>query len=893
MPNALTGDFDIVVEMAVPRINRILAAQHQAGVFPHAFEALIEDYDPTASIPIDVVPHVTPPKVFPAASLAGRGRLVLADIAEEGKLFQSHRAWIAASVATAALQPNVRANARVHASPPTVTLPASPGGARVALHFDVMAHVVTDAGSRQLPDFLHGDVELAVDVLQMALLRGRQFVLDFDFITGNLEVSFTPTALGFTPSRNHTPRDVARIEHAIATLMSSGFVCGGTAVDVPVLVREMRLKALAGGSLPAVALLLGLEGTFARPDHGELATPRSPASVTNVFVDAADDFAIALGRDFLSATVRHSITIAATDILRQITDPRSIISIALIEYKLWLANVDVTLESGILRLGLTIHAHRESGWAILAPADVDLSISQGFALFLDGTKAVRIAPAGKFEVDAPQLPAPIVALLVNELKKQFTPDRQDQLLRAADSYLQRALGVIDFESILVGLQVPSPKASYTAVEVTPEGVILRASLELAAWQQPSAVNGAVMVQEAGQPAVRLDAFGSWIPGGTVQSFTWRDGTAVTEEHRFMTSVLQPGGGPPGRWCVQVKGWQTTHTGGRRNVSRWSCIPFSVVFGRLPGMLDAPTRDRHAIVITRPGPDPVPDAYIDPWAAGLTSAGSGANLVVHFAGEGAPMERRALEQAIAQSGIARAGVSVILVLPRGQMARAAASGVARPLEGPRGSTITVSLTEDHEGSWQRTFEARDIPATYLLGPLGNVVWRHGGRLSAEPLAAALREHATAGGPVPYHPVSLRVQPGDRAPNFRFEIAPGEHVPLRRLRREPIALVFWTSWAEPSLTQLRHVERITADATEPRPTILAINDGEDPRHAAEVFRREGFKSHLVTDPERAIARAYGVHCWPTTVSLDGHGRVWNIEMGVAHHEDGSPDEVRAAT
>jgi hypothetical protein len=113
-------------------------------------------------------------------------------------------------------------------------------------------------------------------------------------------------------------------------------------------------------------------------------------------------------------------------------------------------------------------------------------------------------------------------------------------------------------------------------------------------------------------------------------------------------------------------------------------------------------------------------------------------------------------------------------------------------------------------------------------------------------------------------------------------------LRRLRRQPIALVFWTSWAEPSLAQLRYVERRADGNT----MVLAINDGEDAHNTAEFFRREGFTSHLVTDPERAIAGAYGVHCWPTTVSIEGHGRVWNIEMGASHHDEGPAQERPAS-
>jgi peroxiredoxin len=71
------------------------------------------------------------------------------------------------------------------------------------------------------------------------------------------------------------------------------------------------------------------------------------------------------------------------------------------------------------------------------------------------------------------------------------------------------------------------------------------------------------------------------------------------------------------------------------------------------------------------------------------------------------------------------------------------------------------------------------------------------------------------------------------------------------------------------------------------VLAINDGEDPAIAKKVAAEHKFSAVLVTDPERAIARAYGVSLWPTIVFLDAFGLVRQVRFGrVSSQPSASP-------
>src|SRR5437016_654687 len=105
-----------------------------------------------------------------------------------------------------------------------------------------------------------------------------------------------------------------------------------------------------------------------------------------------------------------------------------------------------------------------------------------------------------------------------------------------------------------------------------------------------------------------------------------------------------------------------------------------------------------------------------------------------------------------------------------------------------------------------------------------------------------------------------------------------------------MIFWTSWAAPSLLELQRLARRSVSVGERSALVLAINDGEPPAHARAVFERQGVDATFVPDPERKIAGLYRVHCWPTTISVDGRGRVSAIHMGRSHEP---PDDLQSAT
>ncbi len=69
----------------------------------------------------------------------------------------------------------------------------------------------------------------------------------------------------------------------------------------------------------------------------------------------------------------------------------------------------------------------------------------------------------------------------------------------------------------------------------------------------------------------------------------------------------------------------------------------------------------------------------------------------------------------------------------------------------------------------------------------------------------------------------------------------------------------------------------------PLILAIEDGNDEELARNIAGSEEEAVIVVSDPERQIARAYGVTMWPTIVFLDAGGIVRDVRLGLIEEDE----------
>jgi peroxiredoxin len=836
MANALTGEFDVVVQVGVPTINRILAGQHQ----------------------------VTRPRAIHHHSI-----VVELPLRDAG----------------------VRGIAEVQISTPTITLPAEGDGSPVTAHFQIRANVMgvqerlvpAEGGAGPgpgdargldllpgvisgpgltvrrvpLPEVVHGEVRATVKVGQIS--AAAEDVITIDLNADDVDIAFTP-ASGATLSADH--REL--VDRLIDRFLRTGFQPVNWRVRLPdresdAEIHHWRLKTMPTGGPPAVAILLNLRDVA--PD------PRHVASVDRVFLARDDHFAIAIGRDFLAHRIRDELLRLFGRFSPYVITVRRG-PFRPCRYRIRLDEPRVELRDG--RIWVTVSGDFTAGE--FACPGYGFVVTEPFELTVD-RDTLRLRSAADPSVSVSGFLSGILAGALRDFVGGLRgTTARGELQPMLDAMTTR------FSDLWQQVGVPGLSTRLTSVEIIPDGVIVRGTLDTGPWHDVAAT----VHSNVEGVHVALSAFRSWIPGGAVHRyrFSWhvsgRHGEAV-EDHAFVTRFAPFGGFlQPVRVCVEVEGTQAPQSGAPR-----------AVIGRSCGIL-TPTPPWVETVRMRPGPSqserlrlPVmvmagdtPVAHMDPWgmAGGSVSAqdARSTNLVVHFAGSQSDTTISSLRDALAAHGKQETPTFVVAVLPPGLGSKNLPPG------GP------IAWAEDHEGGWSQALGARETPATYLIDPRGKIAWHHVGQLDANRLLAAFNEHLVTAGPVRWRQVRLRVREGDPAPDFLFEYLKGRRMALRTLRGQPALLSFWTSWSAPCLAELRRLQARHERRTKQSPVILAINDGEDPRRAREAFDRNGFTFSLVPDADRHVAQRFGVSCWPTTVSVDAQGLVRHIQLGAAPEE-----------
>jgi peroxiredoxin len=260
-------------------------------------------------------------------------------------------------------------------------------------------------------------------------------------------------------------------------------------------------------------------------------------------------------------------------------------------------------------------------------------------------------------------------------------------------------------------------------------------------------------------------------------------------------------------------------------------------------------------------------HASPWIQPTDRRDETANMIVHFPDEASLADLSSLPRAVELGGRHDAAASIVCVISPEDLAR------LRPAPG-------VVFADDTDG-WERMTGVRERPATVVIGTAGDIVWRHDGRLDAEHLAEALRAHLSPG---IYRPRLLKshLRPGDPAPDFLIASGGGEGITLSRLGR-PAVLCFWKASSRPSVDSLARLRQALRKGGGSDAALLAIHAA----NGAETADASGDETAIATpDPDGAIAEAYGVSVWPTTVFIDESGVIVDVRSGLLAEESDQP-------
>lgn len=911
MANNLTGDYEAVLEVSVRQINGLIASLHQHGAkgsglspsFPHSLRNLRVGYTPGYLVPATKRFGEWLGKALTSARASSGASVMGADLAAKAPpgaavRFRSSLVELEAAAADYAAPGSVFGRAEVQVSTPSISL--TPGStSEVVVSVEIRARFIPDPGSAVLPQPIHGEVQIPYQI-QPAVLPDGKRVLKVDPPAQDSRIVYKDLA-GLAAGQ------ASALAQRVRTAVRNEFKA--EAVELPPDFTFFEFREVGDGK--ALALPIQLSDA--------LAPAGAIGSVTSLFLDPdATDFALAVGKDYVLAQLQPTL-----DRLRhlRLPVPIEVLGAELATYEFASTSATLEFKAGFMELKVTGDATHP-----LWPDVTNIVVTQRLTLSL------WFDVIGEPNVSIGALDNPPDLTIENLPTEQARDEARTKIIAERNRALHPDPPAQPLDMLLTGklrdairrLNETMRKvdvfasARYAALDVTPEGVVIRGTIDTSYHYQPQMEIG---YTEDGNS---FSALGCWIPGGRIANHTWHwvenavfktsDGIAwqipwfgrvktASDPHRFTLSIPAAIKGQP-TWsksvCLTVDGYQVDRDGRVAAIQGVEKSGTCVVTSHEPILIVDPVWE--AIYGVLWGPTPQPDviiedrisAHINVLAHPRPASGLGQNALVHFVGRGdGPLP--ALGRALANMRRPNLSMSVYLVVPVGAFRQGGLEfeetlGLrgerSSDRDAPEHAGHRLFVTEDYGGGWTRTFDARITPASYLMNARGEFVWKQEGRVEPESLTLAMDEHFLEA-PAPQGlPMRLSVRPGDRALDPATELR-GHALGLGSLRGREVVLNFWQSWSAPCVRELLQLQRLHDEARGRGPVVLAVNGGEEPSVVEEARRRHRLSFTLLADPGQAIARAYDVQCWPTTVSINPGGVVDRVQFGAtyARRRDGA--------
>jgi len=108
------------------------------------------------------------------------------------------------------------------------------------------------------------------------------------------------------------------------------------------------------------------------------------------------------------------------------------------------------------------------------------------------------------------------------------------------------------------------------------------------------------------------------------------------------------------------------------------------------------------------------------------------------------------------------------------------------------------------------------------------------------------------------------------------AAGKPLLLGALRGQAVVINFWASWCEPCREEMPSLAQL-ARAHTGKLRVLAVNYKESPASVAQFAATTGLDLPTLRDPDGALARAWGIRVFPSTVLIASDGRVRSVVRG----------------
>ncbi len=116
----------------------------------------------------------------------------------------------------------------------------------------------------------------------------------------------------------------------------------------------------------------------------------------------------------------------------------------------------------------------------------------------------------------------------------------------------------------------------------------------------------------------------------------------------------------------------------------------------------------------------------------------------------------------------------------------------------------------------------------------------------------------------------------APPLPSAVLKGPAVTLASLHGHPTMVVFWASWCGPCNAEAPAIERFARSATG-RGRIIGIADSDNAADARKFIAHYRWTFPVLSDPHGTTATQFGLLGLPTTIVLDGQGKIVRVLLG----------------
>lgn len=132
------------------------------------------------------------------------------------------------------------------------------------------------------------------------------------------------------------------------------------------------------------------------------------------------------------------------------------------------------------------------------------------------------------------------------------------------------------------------------------------------------------------------------------------------------------------------------------------------------------------------------------------------------------------------------------------------------------------------------------------------------------------------------------PAHKAPPLHAGLdASGKPLLLKVLRGQGLVINFWASWCEPCREEMPSLA-LLAQSQSGKLRVLAVNFKESPATVSQFVAATGLTIPTLRDADGALARAWGIRVFPSTVLIGADGQVRSVVLGALdwHGEAAAP-------